>query len=57
MGAGTDLDCKTCWKRDDCPLAMFGYFCPQYQSQKPEPRGEDPNELWRRGEDPEGSLR
>ena len=44
-------DCTTCWKREDCPIAEEGDFCPAWQSRKPEPAGEDPSERWRRGDD------
>lgn len=46
-----EADCESCVKREECPLAAFGMFCTRYQSRVPEPEGEDPNELWRRGED------
>lgn len=44
-------DCETCWKKDDCVLAVFGKFCPQWQSAEPEPKKPDPNDMWRRGEE------
>ena len=43
-------DCKTCRKKDECALAVFGMFCPQWQSIEPKPREPDPNEQWRRGD-------
>ena len=49
MSVGKEPGCETCWKREDCPLAVLGHFCPQWQSREPEPREPDPNEEWRKG--------
>ena len=46
-------DCYTCIRWDECENAVAGRFCPQWQSKQPEPKGEDPNELWERGEEVE----
>ncbi|MBR4711505.1 MAG: hypothetical protein IKP10_05685 [Clostridia bacterium] len=43
--------CGTCIRRDVCPRAQDGKFCPQWQSREPQRRGEDPNARWRRGEE------
>ncbi len=44
-------DCRTCWRRETCPKAKAGTFCQMWQERKPEPKGDDPNDLWRRGKD------
>jgi len=44
-------DCATCIHKDECALARDGHFCPAWASVTPQPRGEDPNARWRRGED------
>lgn len=46
-------DCKTCIHREECEFAVDGNFCPYWQSQAPEPKGEDPNDAWARGDDVE----
>lgn len=46
-------DCKTCIHREECEFAVDGNFCPYWQSQAPEPKGENPNDAWARGEDVE----
>ena len=43
--------CETCWKAETCSRARPGRFCTEWQSEEAVPKGEDPNELWRRGED------
>ena len=50
----TEPDCGICIHREDCPLAMLGYFCTRFQSHEPEPKGEDPSEAWRWGEEVDG---
>lgn len=47
----TGPDCLNCWKYEDCGKAQPGTFCPQWQSKPPQPKGKDPNEAWRKGED------
>lgn len=44
-------DCDTCVKKEECERALSGTFCPSWQSKEPAPKGEDPNEQWRRGEE------
>lgn len=44
-------DCATCYKKDTCEKAQEGTFCPMWRSEPPAPRGEDPNDRWRRGEE------
>lgn len=46
-------DCCTCWKRSSCERYAEGSFCTQWQSREPQPQGEDPNDLWKRGEEVE----
>ena len=46
-------DCKTCIHREECEAAQDGHFCPSWQSRAPEPKGEDPNDAWARGDDVE----
>lgn len=46
-----DMDCCTCWQRKTCEQAKEGTFCTRWASREPAPEGEDPNELWMRGED------
>ena len=46
--------CDTCVKLETCPRAAENGFCPMWQSKEPEPKGEDPNRRWRRGEDFDG---
>ncbi len=41
----------TCWRREECSRAEEGCFCPQWQSKKPQPRSEDPNTRWQRGDE------
>ena len=43
--------CETCWKAEECPRAKPGAFCQLWQTCKPEPQGEDPNDAWRRGDE------
>lgn len=43
--------CETCIHKDGCERAKALAFCPMWQSKEPEPKGEDPNEAWRRGEE------
>lgn len=51
MFFGISPDCGTCWKKDSCPAADPGTFCPEWQAFQPEPEGEDPNDRWRRGDE------
>lgn len=44
-------DCMTCRKQEECSWAEAGTFCPQWQSKEPQPRGENPNSRWLRGEE------
>ena len=44
-------DCMNCWKHETCQRAEAGRFCPAWQDHEPKPKGPDPNDLWRRGED------
>ena len=44
-------DCYTCIRWDECENAVAGKFCPMWQSKEPEPKGEDPNDAWNRGDD------
>lgn len=53
LGDGVDVGCETCYRREDCERAAEGSFCGQWASKAPEVKGEDPNELWRRGEEVE----
>ena len=48
-----ESDCYPCIKWDECENAVAGHFCTQWQSKQPEPKGEDPNEAWERGEEVE----
>lgn len=48
-----NVDCGTCIRRKTCERAEDGTFCGQWQSREPQPKGEDPNELWEKGEDVE----
>ena len=43
--------CDTCFIRDVCPDAAEGRFCAWWHTREPAREGEDPNELWRRGEE------
>lgn len=50
--------CLTCVHADACghqPVEAVRdrVFCAQWQSREPEPKGEDPNDLWNRGEESE----
>lgn len=47
----TEPDCGTCVRKDECERAREGCFCPMWQGREPEPKGEDPNEAWRRGDE------
>lgn len=47
------VGCETCWKRKECARYAEGSFCGEWASKEPEVKGEDPNELWRRGEEVE----
>lgn len=49
-------DCAKCWKKDICRQAEpgTGKFCINYQVKKPMPKGQNPNDLWNRGEDVTG---
>lgn len=44
-------DCMSCWKYEECSRAEAGSFCLQWQSKKTQPRGDDPNSRWQRGEE------
>lgn len=44
-------DCATCIHLEECDAAEDGHFCPSWQSRAPEPKGENPNDAWRRGDD------
>lgn len=44
-------DCKTCINREECEYATDGNFCPYWQSHEPEPKGENPNDAWERGDE------
>ena len=46
-----DLDCCVCIHRKECDRAQEGSFCTRFSSRDFDPRGEDPNDLWKRGED------
>lgn len=48
-----DLDCCVCIHRRECDRAQEGSFCSQFRSKEFVPQGEDPNDLWRRGEEVE----
>lgn len=45
------VGCETCWKRKECARYAEGSFCGEWASKAPEVKGEDPNELWQRGEE------
>lgn len=45
------VGCETCWKRKECARYAEGSFCGEWASKEPEVKGEDPNELWQRGEE------
>lgn len=46
-------DCSLCIYRADCERRSEGSFCTKFQGKEPEPKGTDPNELWKRGEEVE----
>lgn len=48
----TEPDCLTCWKRETCDRAEPGTFCTSWQSKPPQPKGKDPNQAWREGDEP-----
>lgn len=50
MPEGAFPGCEWCWKKEECPRAENGKFCPEWQSREPEKDGPDPNELWNIGE-------
>ena len=45
-----DLDCCVCIRRKSCANFAEGSFCSRFSSREFDPQGEDPNDLWRRGE-------
>jgi hypothetical protein len=46
--------CDNCGKKEKCPRAQAGQFCMRWEPKEKKPRpGDDPNELWSRGEDAE----
>lgn len=45
------IGCETCWKRKECARYAEGSFCGEWASKEPAPKGEDPNEKWRRGDE------
>ena len=47
---GTGPDCTTCDERQTCPRYAENSFCGKWHREPPEKQGEDPNDLWRRGE-------
>ena len=46
-----DPDCCTCLERKTCERYAENNFCTRWRNQEPDPQGEDPNELWKRGEE------
>ena len=48
-----DLDCVVCIQRDGCANAQEGKFCGRFRSKAFDPQGQDPNELWEKGEEVE----
>jgi len=45
-------DCLNCWKRETCARAKPGTFCTRWQSRSPQPKGKNPNQAWREGDEP-----
>lgn len=50
-GKALAVGCETCVKREECPRAAEGRFCPEWRSEEPKDRGEGPAEKWSRGDE------
>lgn len=48
---GKPVTCESCWKNATCPRAMVDGFCPEWQTEEPEPKGTDPRDAWNQGEE------
>lgn len=44
-------DCCVCIHRKECERFREGSWCTRFQGAEPEKEGEDPNDLWKRGEE------
>lgn len=43
-------DCSTCIRKETCDRRAENSFCTKWAGSEPEPKGEDPNLAWLRGE-------